>query len=193
MQSREPNYCRATNAICTLSYIIACCWHSLLSLIAIFSFYLFVLTNFDSSRRHTHATTLVREARNSRQNDVTWFDFCFAGETSRALAFSLAGLYRRKKSTARTSHLWKKLSSTFKQVYISKEYFTVEPGLTVSNSWFPLPSPPLFWPWLLFLPFPSATHPRPSVSVMWKLSINNLLRSLRFKLQQICLWQNTLT
>ena len=31
-----------------------------------------------------------------------------------------------------------------------KEYFIVEPGQTVSNSTFPLSSPPFFWRWLLF-------------------------------------------
>ena len=35
---------------------IACCLHYLMSLMGILSRYLFILTNFDSLRRHTHAT-----------------------------------------------------------------------------------------------------------------------------------------
>ena len=38
--------------------------------------------------------TRVREARNSRQNDLTWFDFFCRG--NRQSSRSLAGLYRRK-------------------------------------------------------------------------------------------------
>ena len=38
---------------------------------------------------HARDNTRVREARILRQNDLTWFDF-FAGETSKALALSLA-------------------------------------------------------------------------------------------------------
>ena len=48
------------------------CLLCLLSLIGIFFRYLFVLTYFDSSRRHTHTTlTRDRDANSSRQNDVT--------------------------------------------------------------------------------------------------------------------------
>ena len=51
-------------------------------------FFLFwqTLTARDDTRLDN---TWVREARNSHQNDVTWFDF-FAGEASRNLALSLA-------------------------------------------------------------------------------------------------------
>ena len=52
----------------------------------IFSRYLFVLTYFDSSRRHTHATTHVTGTQIVRAFLMRFF----AGETSRALALSLA-------------------------------------------------------------------------------------------------------
>ena len=55
------------------SNLIACCLHSLRSLIGIFSRYLFVW-----QLATTHAR--VREARNSRQNDVTGSDFSLQGK-----------------------------------------------------------------------------------------------------------------
>ena len=51
--------------------------------------YLFVLTYFDSSRRHTHATTHETGTQIGRTK-MTSLDAIFAEETSRALALSLA-------------------------------------------------------------------------------------------------------
>ena len=57
---------------------------------------------------------------------------------------SLAGFY-----SSRFALVKKKLSSTCRQ-----EYCKVEPGQTVSNSTFPLLSPPLFWRFIFFLSVP---------------------------------------
>ena len=73
----------------------------LLSLIGIFFRYLFVLTYFDSSRRHTHATTHVTGTQIVRAK-MTSLDaiFCRGNNSS---SRSLARFYRRKnkKSKAR--------------------------------------------------------------------------------------------
>ena len=78
--------------------------------------YLFVLTYFDSSRRHTHATTHAAGTQTGRTK-MTSFDaiFCRGNKSS---SRSLARFCRRKhkKSTARASHSWKNLSSTCRQV-----------------------------------------------------------------------------
>ena len=63
----------------------------LLSLIGIFfSRYLFVFTYFDSSRRHTHATTHATGTQIVRAKMMSPDAIFSAGERSRALAFSLA-------------------------------------------------------------------------------------------------------
>ena len=72
------------------SNLIACCLHSLLSLIGIFTRYLFALTNFDSSRRHTHATTHASGKQEIRPKMTSLDSIFFAEETIRALALSLA-------------------------------------------------------------------------------------------------------
>ena len=55
-----------------------------------FSRYLFVFTYFDSSRRHTHATTHATGTQIVRAKMMSPDAIFSAGETSRALAFSLA-------------------------------------------------------------------------------------------------------
>ena len=91
----------------------------LLSLFGMFFRCLFVLTYFDSSRPHTHATTHATGKQIVRAK-MTSLDaiFCRGNKSS---SHFLARFYSRKhkKSTARASRSWKKLSSTYRQVYHS--------------------------------------------------------------------------
>ena len=100
------------------SNTIACCLHYLLSLIVILSRYLFVLTNFDSLRRHTHATTHALGKQEIRAKMRSLDSLFFAGETSGAFALSLAFTAENMNNlplALRTCEK-KKLSSTCRQV-----------------------------------------------------------------------------
>ena len=71
------------------------CLHYLLSLVGILSRYFFVLTNFDSLRRHTHATThaLGKQEIRAKMMSLDSLFFCRGNKWSFC---SLAGFYRRK-------------------------------------------------------------------------------------------------
>ena len=90
----------------------------LLSLIRIFFCYLFVLTYFDSLRWHIHVTTRLTGTQIVCAK-MTSLDAIFCGG-NKSSSRSLACFCRRKhkKSTARTSHSWKNLSLTCRQVYL---------------------------------------------------------------------------
>ena len=82
----------------------------------IFSRYLFVLTYFDSSRRHTNATTHATGTQIVRAK-MTSLDaiFCWGNKSS---SCSLARFCRRKQKLYRSRFsLVKNLSSTCRQVY----------------------------------------------------------------------------
>ena len=71
--------------------------------------YLFVLTYFDSSRRHTHATTHATGTQIVRAKMTSLDAIFYRGNMSRSRSRSHARFCRRKhkKSTARASRSWK--------------------------------------------------------------------------------------
>ena len=91
----------------------ACCLHSLLSLIGFFSVICLFWQTL-TSRDDTHTQEI-------RAKITSLDSIFFAGETSRALALSLTFTAGNINNLPlELSHLWKKLSSTCRQVYISK-------------------------------------------------------------------------
>ena len=63
--------------------------------------------------------TRDRDANSSRQNDVTWCDFLQGKQVELSLPVRFCSFCRRKhrKSTARASRSWKKVTSTCRQVH----------------------------------------------------------------------------
>ena len=87
----------------------------LLSLVGIFLRYLLVLTYFDSSRRHTHATTHATGTQIVRAK-MTSLEMTFCRGNKSSSRSPLSCRRKHKKSTARASHSWKTMSSTCRQV-----------------------------------------------------------------------------
>ena len=110
---------------CSLPVFLYWTFLCLLSLIGFFSRYLFVLTYFDSSRRHTHATTHVTGTQIVRAK-MTSLDaiFCRGNKSS---SRSLARFSRRKHKNLPLAlrAREKELSSTCRQVYIGTNIIAV--------------------------------------------------------------------
>ena len=107
-------------------YPFFCIEHSFVYfLLSVFSRYLFVLTYFDSSRRHTHATTHATGTQIVRAK-MTSLDaiFCRGNKSS---SRSLARFSRRKHKNLRLALRARKkeLSSTCRQVYIGTNIIAV--------------------------------------------------------------------
>ena len=84
-----------------------------LFLIGIFLRYLLVLTYFDSSRQHTHATTHTTGTQIVRAK-MTSLEMTFCRGNKLSSRSPLSCRRKHKKSTARASRSWKTMSSTCK-------------------------------------------------------------------------------